>query len=143
MNCSNNLNCKVNYFWFQFFVSVDLINVFLFPVSFQVQTVSDHSNQISLNYKQKTSIVFGQRPFESDENVADFIYHLSFEARQTELTNDDNYAKLVQNILNTLSLWFGICILDLFICLNKLLNLIKKFHLLLIQFKNHLNSLKN
>ena len=113
------------------------------PVSFQVQNVSDHLNPVSLNYKQKTALIYGQRTFESNENDADFKYSLTFTARQTELTNEDNYAKLVQSILNALSLWLGICILDLFIYLNKLLNLIKKFHLLLIQYRIYLNSLKN
>ena len=109
----------------------------------EVQNVSDYLNPASLNYKQKIALPYGQMLLESDENVSDFKYSLFSNTRQTELTNEDNYAKLVQSILNAFSLWLGICILDLFIYLNKLINLIKKFHLLLIQFRKHLNSLKN
>ena len=58
------------------------------------------------------------------------------------VTNDSNFAKLLINILNALSLWLSLSVLDLHIYLLKLFSAIKKFYFLLLKLKNCLNPNK-
>lgn len=51
---------------------------------------------------------------------------MTWTSRETKITNDDNYTKLVQSILNTLSLWLNICILQLFLYIPKPIQLFNK-----------------
>ena len=75
------------------------------------------------------------------KNHSDFKYSVSFPCLYTEFTNDDNYAKLTQNLLNSLSLWLNFCIIDAHIYLNKFFSLINEFYRLLHRYRNHLKSL--
>ena len=43
----------------------------------------------------------------------DFIFELNFIKNKILFTNEDNFTKLILNLLNVLSLWFSLCILDL------------------------------
>ena len=52
------------------------------------------------------------------------------------ITNDSNYAKLLINILNALSLWLSLTVMDLHVCVFKLLSFIKKFRFLLLKLEN-------
>ena len=46
-------------------------------------------------------------------NKSDFIFELNFIKNKILITNEDNFTKLILNLLNVLSLWFSLCILDL------------------------------
>ena len=46
-------------------------------------------------------------------NKPDFIFELNFTKNKILITNEDNFTKLNLNLLNVLSLWFNLCILDL------------------------------
>ena len=80
--------------------------------------------------------------FFSTENksLSDFQFSFNFLVKQTESTNDDNYTKLVQSILNALSLWLNVCILDLHIYLFTLLSPVRNLYRHLIRFRNYLKA---
>ena len=46
-------------------------------------------------------------------NRTDFTFELNFIKNKILITNEDNFTKLILNLLNVLSLWFSLCILDL------------------------------
>ena len=46
-------------------------------------------------------------------NKPNFIFEINFIKNQIQITNVDNFTKLILNLLNVLSLWFSLCILDL------------------------------
>ena len=46
-------------------------------------------------------------------NKPDFTFELNFIKNKILITNEDNFTKLILNLLNVLSLWFSLCILDL------------------------------
>ena len=46
-------------------------------------------------------------------NKPNFIFELNFIKNKIRITNEDNFTKLILNLLNVLSLWFSLCILDL------------------------------
>ena len=58
------------------------------------------------------------------------------------ITNDSNYAKLLINILNALSLWLSLTVMDLHVYVFKLLSFVKKFHCLLLKLENRLRPNK-
>ena len=45
-------------------------------------------------------------------NKPDFTFELNFIKNKILITNEDNFTKLILNLLNELSLWFSLCILD-------------------------------
>ena len=53
---------------------------------------------------------------ESDLAISkqDFIFELNFIKNKILFTNEDNFTKLILNLLNVLSLWFSLCFLDLY-----------------------------
>lgn len=86
-------------------------------------------------------MVYNQRISNPTIDKPDFKFSLSFLARHTELTNEEGYAKLIQSVLNALSIWLNICILDIYIYLNKSFDYVEKFYWYLIRLRNHLSSL--
>ena len=54
------------------------------------------------------------------------------------ITNDNSYAKFLINILNSLSLWLSLTVMDLHVYVFKLLSFVKKFHCLLLKLENRL-----
>ena len=46
-------------------------------------------------------------------NRTNFTFELNFLKNKILITNEDNFTKLILNLLNALSLWFSLCILDL------------------------------
>ena len=49
----------------------------------------------------------------SDVSKSDFTFELNFIKDKILITNEDNFTKLILNLLNVISLWFSLCILDL------------------------------
>ena len=68
-----------------------------------------------------------------------FLFSISLMKRKVIISNDDNYTKLIQSILNSLSLWFSLCVLDLIIYINMLFSYNYNFFPFFI---NILNCLK-
>ena len=72
----------------------------------------------------------------------DFIFELKFIKNKILLTNEDNIVKLILNLLNLLSLWFSLCILDLhvyaFYAYFKIVFLFMFTYRLLIRIENSL-----
>ena len=54
------------------------------------------------------------------------------------ITNDSNSAKLLINILNALSLWLNLTVMDLHLYVVKFLSFVKKFYCLLLNLENRL-----
>ena len=62
---------------------------------------------------QKLFIITNVKITDSDVSKPDFIFELNFIKNKILFTNEDNFTKLILNLLNVLSLWFSLCILDL------------------------------
>lgn len=120
-NVDNNFKLEINDVLFQ-----------QFYLQFQNETDRNYASSTNLNLMLYN--IYNQENF-NDEEGATFNYAISLGSRQVLITNEDNYTRLVQTILNTLSLWLNVCVLDLFVYVNKLINYINIFHLYLIDLK--------
>ena len=58
------------------------------------------------------------------------------------ITNSENYTKFVVSLLNTLSLWMDICVLDMGAWLSRTLALVLPLERLLVSIRNRLNILR-
>ena len=96
----------------------------------QIQNVSDHSSLTSFSYKITGYHLFSKH-YDGYTKEPDFSFSFSFLSRQVEMTNEENYTKLLITILNALSLWLHISILDIYIYLFKIGKLFIGFRLLL------------
>ena len=98
----------------------------------KVEKASDHlknSKRLIYNtYIQKTI-----RP--KKEVKFNIQFSPSFLIKTIISTNDDNFIKLIQNLLNALSLWLNLCLLDLHIYVNRFIELILGFYNKLIKIK--------
>ena len=92
---------------------------------------------------QKLFITTNVIDINSDVSKTDFIFELNFIKNKILITNEDNFTKLILNLLNVLSLWFSLCILDLhvYICYaySKIVLIFKIF----IVFYNQMTKIKN
>ena len=77
----------------------------------QIQNVSDAYLPKNLDNEFRTYNTY-INPIDANLDAATFEFCPSFFIQRTIITNDDNYAKLIQNFLNTLSLWLNITLLD-------------------------------
>ena len=100
----------------------------------QVQNVTDHQRPISLNAKQNLSNVYTHYGFNRHSKPG-IVFGISLSKRRTVITNEENYSKLIQSVLTTLSLWLNINILDLFDYVDRSRFLIKRFYDFLIRLK--------
>ena len=78
----------------------------------QIQNISDQTKFKSLNFEQNIPNVVTD-VFHIDYFGPDFSFAFSPLARRVEITNNDNYTKIVVGFLNSLSLWLNVCILDM------------------------------
>ena len=62
-------------------------------------------------------------------------------SKRVEILNKENYAKLIQDILNSFSLWLNISIADLIVYVNWFLNLFLKVYYLLVSVRDKLSFL--
>ena len=89
------------------------INDLLFKKFYlQIQNLTDHNGLTSLNFEQSVYYMYTQRKT-IPIRFADFRFSLSSISRQVEISNEDNYTKLVISILNAVSFWLGLCAFDL------------------------------
>ena len=104
---------KVNHFKFE--VDDDLFEQYYL----QVQNVTDNYQTTDSNYQRLLAT-----NFYSEENLViqnpGFIFNLNFYKKKIEISNDDSSTKLVLNLLNILSFWFDLGILDMHIYFSKI-----------------------
>lgn len=107
----------------------------------QVMNHTDHNYPTSSNAKLNFFNFYAKR---IDVNYAEFT-HFQFSilpiSRRLEILNSENFAKLIQDILNSLSLWLNIAITDLVIHINWLFNFVLKFYHLLVTVRAKLGAL--
>ena len=78
----------------------------------QIQNLTDHNGLTSLNFEQSVYNMYTQKAI-TELSYPDFTFSLSSISRQVEISNEDNYTKLIISILNALSFWLGLCAFDL------------------------------
>ena len=107
----------------------------------QVQNVSDQSLS-DYDYKRSIYHKYIQiQEFPIDKikkkiiQIPNLEFSLSFYVQRTEFATEDNYAKLVQNILNSLSLWLNLCLFDFHTYVNRFLALFVHFYYCLISLR--------
>ena len=100
----------------------------------QIQNVTDHNGLTSSSYEQNAYNIYSQ-PLFNPLNFPDFTFSSSLITRKVDIFNEDNFTKLVINILNALSFWLGLSILDLSVYVNRLFRPILHLYLLLIEVK--------
>ena len=112
----------------------------LFEQFFRHERTEDNSDKMkfkSLDFEQNVANVYTNLfylPFET--KYPDFSFSFSFLVRRVVVTNRENYTKLVVSLLNTLSLWLGICVIDMGAWVSRLVCLIRRLHRLLIRTRN-------
>ena len=72
----------------------------------------------------------------------DFSFSFSFLVRRVVITNRENYTKLVVSLLNTLSLWLDICVIDMGSWLSRFFKLVLHLYRLLIKTSDRLDHLR-
>ena len=109
----------------------------------QAKIVTEHAPFRSRNFERNIANIytnFYYAPFEN--NRPHFTFSFSFLVRQVLITNRENYTKLVVSVLNSLSLWLDICILDMGAWLIRFLRLALHVYHLLVRIKNRLICLR-
>ena len=93
----------------------DEINDDLFEQYYlQVQNITDNQIPANSNYQRKFfRHTFAKINMFNRPDVPDSKFCLNFFKQIVQITNDDNYAKLILNLLNVLSLWFDLGVFDL------------------------------
>ena len=106
----------------------------------QIQNLTDHNGLTSLNFKQNVYNIYSQKILLQLDEI-DFSFSLSLISRQVDILNEDNYTKLIISILNALSFWLGLCIIDLSaINLNRLFRPNLHLYKMLFKLKLYLHS---
>lgn len=91
----------------------------------QTETNPKHEN---FNYRRQFAINRFKKAMKSyEQEEFDFLFKLVFFKKVILATNDENYTKLLLNLFNVLSIWFGIHILKLPTYLLKIKLLFKLF----------------
>ena len=96
----------------------------------QVQNVSDHSAPSNENYVREYAINFFDSPY-THQNGTYITYEFVWFRKVVSITNDLNYATLIVSLLNVISLWLDLCILELHVYLDQILKLFLAVHRLL------------
>ena len=105
---------------------------------------TDQSTSESLDFEQNVANTYTNvynSPFEF--YMSDFSFSFSFLVRRVVITNRENYTKLVVSLLNTLSLWLDICVIDMGSWLSRFFALSLHLYRLLIKISNRLDRLRD
>ena len=84
----------------------------------QMQNVTDHQYPSATSSKQTLYNLYATYHENSKDRVG-FAFCLSLTTLFSSAENDDNWAKVVQNLINSLSLWTGMNILELHVCFSR------------------------
>ena len=104
---------------------------------------TDQSTSESLDFEQNVANTYTNvyySPFKF--NSPHFWFSFSFLVRRVVITNRENYTKLVVSLLNTLSLWLDISLIDMGSWLSSIFKLFLNFYRLLIKISNRLDHLR-
>ena len=107
------------------------------------KTVIDQSTFKSLDFEQNVANTYTNVfyiPFKID--YPHFIFSFSFLVRRIVITNRENYTKLVVSLLNTLSLWLDVCVLDMGAWLSRFFRLALHLYRILVKTSNRLDRLR-
>ena len=104
----------------------------------QIQKISDQTKFKSLNFEQNLPNVVTNFAFYNPSLIfPDFSFTFSPLARRVEITNNDNYTKIVIGFLNSLSLWLNVCILDIGAYVYQILRLSLHLYRLLVWIRGY------
>ena len=106
------------------------------------KTIIDQSSFQSLDFEQNIANTYANVYQSPAQNDPDFSFSFSFLVRRVVITNRENYTKLVVSLLNTLSLWLDICVIDMGSWLSSVSKLVLRFYRLLVKIRNRLERLK-
>lgn len=106
----------------------------------QVQNVTDHQYPAASSSKQTLHNLYPTY-YESSKNRVGFSFSLSLASRISSTTNDDNWAKIIQNLINSLSLWTGSNILELHVCFSRIGQPFSFLYQLLLKLRRFLKRL--
>ena len=90
----------------------------------QVQNITDYQTPTNSNYKR----IFATNYFESyefDTSGPDLTVYLIQFTKKLTMTNSDNFTKLILNLLNASSVWFGLGVLNLHVYVHLLFHKIR------------------
>ena len=106
-----NYNLRTLYLPFEIVNSNDEINDDLFE-QYSTQEIK-YKSSLNSNIQKLFITTNIKKETISNFKKPDFTFELNFIKNKILITNEDNFTKLILNLLNVLSLWFSLCILDL------------------------------
>ena len=125
---SNDFNLKIDEDLFEQFIS---------------QTQNQTDRNTALNYRRHFMIShLARKNPNKNRNEYDFTFSLMFLKKKILISNEDNFAKLILSILNVLSLWADISILQVLINFSKMKFLLFKQYRLFRRIEKKLFSYK-
>ena len=105
--------------------------------------VTDQSAFKSLDFVQNIANTYTNVYYPKLEvNDPHFSFFFSFLVRRVVITNSVNYTKLVVSLLNTLSLWLGVCVMDMGPWFSRFFAFALHFYRLLVNTRNRLERLR-
>ena len=104
------------------------------------RTLLDQASFKSRNFKSGVANTYTS--VFRDHLKPDFLFTFSFLVRRVEITNRENYTKLVVSLLDTLSLWLDICVLDMGAWLSHIFRLLLNLYHLLVSFRARIHNLR-
>lgn len=107
----------------------------------QVTNLTDHQYPTSLNSKRIFYNFYSKRVDADSAFYPFFQFSILPISKRVHILNNENYATLILNILNCLSLWLNISITDLAVYIGRVFDLFLKLYYLLVSAKEKLRSL--
>ena len=86
----------------------------------QVQNVTDNYLSTDSNYQRLLATNYYAEEYVDDGKIPDFIFKLIFCKKVITTTNRDNHSRLIMNLLDILSIWFDLGVLDLHTYVHKI-----------------------
>ena len=90
----------------------------------QVQNITDNQTPTNSNYKRIFATNYF-KPYFFNPSEPDLVLYLIQFKKKITITNSDNFTKLILNLLNAFSIWFGLGILDLHVYVHLLIHKIR------------------
>ena len=100
-----------------------------------VQSVSDNYLLTHLNYQRLFATNYYSEEFVDDRQKPDFIFNLIFYEKMITTTNRDNHSRLIISLLNVLSIWFDLGVLDLHAYVHKIKFIFIFIHKLILEIE--------
>lgn len=101
----------------------------------QFQKLADYNIPSNLNYKRLFILNYFKEYYKKNKENKNFRIYINFLKRTLIVTNEENFSKLIVNLLNILSLWLDYSVLDLHSHLYKLLQKFKFSNFLFLKIQ--------